>query len=150
MSRLTRGKEEDIAKDKISKTLFSIWDRRLEILDNRNNVITKVWSRDGKGQGNAKQRHNKGWSWRFTSDEEEDTTKGKVGKLQHSDWDGKEEILKGMYKINIKVRYRGDKGKCDNDEKHNPWTESRQDSPNGKVDKTIKDKISEVLIEELK
>jgi hypothetical protein len=34
----------------------------LEILDNRNNVITKVWSRDGKGQGNAKQRHNKGWS----------------------------------------------------------------------------------------
>jgi hypothetical protein len=42
MSRLTRGKEEDIAKDKISKTPFSIWDRRLEILDNRNNVITKV------------------------------------------------------------------------------------------------------------
>jgi hypothetical protein len=62
MSRLTRGKEEDIAKDKISKTLFSIWDRRLEILDNRNNVITKVWLRDGKGQGTAKQRHNKGWS----------------------------------------------------------------------------------------
>jgi hypothetical protein len=42
--------------------LFSIWDRRLEILDNRNNVITKVWLRDGKGQGTAKQRHNKGWS----------------------------------------------------------------------------------------
>jgi hypothetical protein len=62
MSRLTRGKEEDIAKDKISKTPFSIWDRRLEILDNRNNVITKVWSRVGKGQGNARQRHNKGWS----------------------------------------------------------------------------------------
>jgi hypothetical protein len=62
MSRLTRGKEEDITKDKISKTSFSIWDRRLEILDNKNNVITKVWSRDGKGQGTAKQRHNKGWS----------------------------------------------------------------------------------------
>jgi hypothetical protein len=62
MSRLTRGKEENIAKDKINKTPFSIWDRRLEILDNRNNVITKVWLRDGKGQGNAKQRHNKGWS----------------------------------------------------------------------------------------
>jgi hypothetical protein len=59
MSRLTRGKEEDITKDRISKTLFSFWDRRLEILDNRNNVITKVWSRDGKGQGNAKQRYNK-------------------------------------------------------------------------------------------
>jgi hypothetical protein len=54
MSRLTRDKEEDVAKDKISKTSFSNWDRRLEILDNRNNVITKVWSRDGKGQGNAK------------------------------------------------------------------------------------------------
>jgi hypothetical protein len=79
MSRLTCGKEENIAKDKISKTPFSIWDRRLEILDNRNNVITKVWLRDGKGQGNAKQRHNKGWSWRFTSDGEEDTTKGKDG-----------------------------------------------------------------------
>jgi hypothetical protein len=62
MSRLTRGKEEDVAKDKISKTLLSNWDRRLEILDNRNNVITKVWSRYGKGQGNTKQRHNKGWS----------------------------------------------------------------------------------------
>jgi hypothetical protein len=60
--KLTRGKEEDIAKGEVSKTPLSNWDRRLEILDNRNNVITKVWSRDGKGQGNAKQRHNKGWS----------------------------------------------------------------------------------------
>jgi hypothetical protein len=34
--------------------------------------------------------------------------------------------------------------------KHNPWTESRQDSPNGKVEKTIKDKISEVPTEEFK
>jgi hypothetical protein len=34
----------------------------LEILDNRHNVITKVWSRDGKGKGNTKQKHNKGWS----------------------------------------------------------------------------------------
>ena len=150
MSRLTRGKEEDIAKDKISKTPFSIWDGRLEILDNRNNVITKVWSRDGKGQGNAKQRHNKGWSWRLTSDEEEDTTKGTVGKVQCSDWDGKEEILKGQYKINIKVRYRGYKGIGDNDEKHNPWTELRQDLQSDEVEKTIKDKIIEVLTEELK
>jgi hypothetical protein len=31
----------------------------------------------------------------------------------------KEEILKDRYKINIKVTYRGDKGKGDNDEKHN-------------------------------
>jgi hypothetical protein len=31
----------------------------------------------------------------------------------------KEEILKGRYKINIKVGYRGDKGKDDNHEKHN-------------------------------
>jgi hypothetical protein len=148
--KLTRGKEEDIAKGEVSKTPLSNWDRRLEILDNRNNVITKVWSRDGKGQGNAKQRHNKGWSWRLTGNKEEDTTKGKIGKVQCSDWGGREEILKGQYKINIKVRYRGDKGKCDNDEKHNPWTESRQDSPKGKVEKTIKDKISEVPTEELK
>jgi hypothetical protein len=62
MSRLTRGKEEDITKAKISKTPLSNWDRRLEILDNIHNVITKVWSRDGKGQGNTNQRHNKGWS----------------------------------------------------------------------------------------
>jgi hypothetical protein len=54
MSRLTRGGEEDVAKDKMSKISFSNWDRRLEVLDNRNNVTTKVWSRDGKGQGNAK------------------------------------------------------------------------------------------------
>jgi hypothetical protein len=62
MSRLTHGKEEDIVKGKISKTPLSNWDRILEILDNRHNVITKVWSRDGKGQGNTKQRPNKGWS----------------------------------------------------------------------------------------
>jgi hypothetical protein len=63
-------------------------------------------------------------------------------------WKG--EILKGQYKINIKVRYRGDKGKGDNDEKHIPWTELRQDSQSDEVEKTIKDKISEVLTEELK
>jgi hypothetical protein len=34
MSRLTHGKEEDIAKGTISKTPLLDWDRRLEILDN--------------------------------------------------------------------------------------------------------------------
>jgi hypothetical protein len=57
----------------------------LEILDNRHNVITKVRSRDGKGKGNNKQKHNKGWSKKLASDKEEDTTKGKVGKIQCSD-----------------------------------------------------------------
>jgi hypothetical protein len=52
--------------------------------------------------------------------------------------------LKGRYKINIKVRYRRDKDKGDNDENHNPWIELRQDSHSDKVEKTIKDKISEV------
>jgi hypothetical protein len=50
--------------------------------------------------------------------------------------------FKGWYKINIKVRYRGDKDKGDNDEKHNPWTELRQDSQSDEVEKTIKDKVS--------
>jgi hypothetical protein len=54
----------------------------LEILDNRYDVINKVWARNGKGKGDNKQKHNEGWS----CEEEE-----KV--------------------INIKVRYRGDKGK---------------------------------------
>ena len=54
--KLTRGKEEDIAKGEVNKTPLSNWDRRLEILDNRHNVITKVWSRDGKGKGNNKQK----------------------------------------------------------------------------------------------
>jgi hypothetical protein len=53
--------------------------------------------------------------------------------------------FKGRYKINIKVRYRGDKDKGANDEKHNPWTELWQDSQSDEVEKTIKDKISEVL-----
>jgi hypothetical protein len=35
--------------------------------------------------------------------------------------------FKGWYKINIKVRYRGDKDKGDNDEKHNPRIELRKD-----------------------
>jgi hypothetical protein len=39
--KLTRGKEEDIAKGEISKTPLSNWGRRLEILDNRHNIITK-------------------------------------------------------------------------------------------------------------
>jgi hypothetical protein len=54
----------------------------LEILDNRYDIINKVWARNGKGKGDNKQKHNEGWS----CEEEE-----KV--------------------INIKVRYRGDKGK---------------------------------------
>jgi hypothetical protein len=52
--------------------------------------------------------------------------------------------FKGWYKINIKVRYRGGKDQSYNDEKHNPWTELRQDSQSDEVEKTIKDKISEV------
>jgi hypothetical protein len=60
-SRLTHGKEEDVAKDKICKASLSNWDRRLEILYHRHNVITKVWSRDGKGKGKTKQKHSKGW-----------------------------------------------------------------------------------------
>jgi hypothetical protein len=52
--------------------------------------------------------------------------------------------FKGWYKINIKVRYRGDNDKGANDEIHNPWTELRQDSRSDEVEKTIKDKISEV------
>jgi hypothetical protein len=39
--KLIRGKEEDIAKGKICKTPLSIWDRTLEILDNRHNIITR-------------------------------------------------------------------------------------------------------------
>ena len=58
--------------------------------------------------------------------------------------------FKGWYKINIKVRYRGDKGKGDNDEKHNPWTELGHDLQIDEMEKTIKDKISEVPTEELK
>jgi hypothetical protein len=44
----------------------------------------------------------------------------KKGKnLQLSDQDGREEILKGRYKININVRYDDVEGKDDNNEKHN-------------------------------
>jgi hypothetical protein len=67
MSRLTRGKEVDIAKGKISKTPLSNWDRRLEIPDNGHRVITKVRSRDEKGGGNNKQKHNKGRSYKLVS-----------------------------------------------------------------------------------
>jgi hypothetical protein len=67
MSRLTRGKEENTVKDKISKTQFSNWDRRLEISDNEHRVITKVRSRDGIGGGNNKQKHNKGRSYKLAS-----------------------------------------------------------------------------------
>jgi hypothetical protein len=42
MSRLARGKEEDVVKGEISKTPLSNWDKRLDILDSRHSVITKV------------------------------------------------------------------------------------------------------------
>jgi hypothetical protein len=61
-SRLSRDKEEDISKGRISKTPLSNWDRRLEILENVHSVITKVRSRDEKGKGNTQPEHNKGWS----------------------------------------------------------------------------------------
>jgi hypothetical protein len=92
--KLTRGKEEDIAKGEVSKTPLSNWDRRLEILDNRHNVITRedrVMRRVKKiTNGNTTKDRVK----KFVRDKEEDTTKGKVGKVQCSDWDGKEDILK--------------------------------------------------------
>jgi hypothetical protein len=58
-SKLTRDKEEDIAKGEVSKTPLSNWDRRLEILENRHSVITEVRFRDEKDKGNNKQKHNK-------------------------------------------------------------------------------------------
>jgi hypothetical protein len=48
--------------------------------------------------------------------------------------------FKGRYKIKIKVRYRGEKDKGDNDEKHNPLTELRQDSQSDEVEIIIQDK----------
>jgi hypothetical protein len=58
--KLTRGKEEDIAKSEVSKTSLSNWDRILEILENKHSVITKVRSRDEKGKGHTQPEHNKG------------------------------------------------------------------------------------------
>jgi hypothetical protein len=115
-SELIRGKEEDIAKGEVSKVPLTSWDRRLEILDNRYDVIDKVWLRNGKGKGDNKRKRNEVWSWELASNEEEEKV------------------------INIKVRYKGDKGKDENDEKHNSWTELRQDLQSNEVGKTIKDK----------
>jgi hypothetical protein len=67
MLRLTCGIEENIVKDKISKTPFSNWDRRLEILDNGHRVITKVRLRDVIGGGNNKQKHNKERCYKLVS-----------------------------------------------------------------------------------
>ena len=53
--------------------------------------------------------------------------------------------FKGQYKINLKVKYRCDKDKGDNDEKHSSWIELSQDSQSDEVQKTIKEKISEIL-----
>jgi hypothetical protein len=61
-SELIRGKEEDIAKGEVRKVPLSNWDRRLEILENEQSVITKVRSRDEKGKDNTQPKHNKGWS----------------------------------------------------------------------------------------
>jgi hypothetical protein len=60
MSRLTWGKEEDIAKGRISKTPPSNWDRILEILENGHSVITKVRSRDEKSIDNTQPEYKDG------------------------------------------------------------------------------------------
>jgi hypothetical protein len=39
--KLKCGNKEDVAKGEVSKTLLSNWDRILEILNNRHNVITR-------------------------------------------------------------------------------------------------------------
>jgi hypothetical protein len=59
-TRLARGKDEVTTKGENSKTPLSTRDERLEILDNKHNVITKVKSRDEIGKGNNKQKHIKG------------------------------------------------------------------------------------------
>jgi hypothetical protein len=79
-ARLARGKDEVTTKGGRSKTPLSNWDERLEILDNKHNVITKVKLRDEKSKGDSKQKHNKDWSLKLASDEEGGTTKGKYVK----------------------------------------------------------------------
>jgi hypothetical protein len=54
---------------------------------------------------------------------------------------------KGWYKINFKVRYRGDKVKCDNDEKHN---HGQSYGKTDKVEKTSKGKIGKIPTKWLK
>jgi hypothetical protein len=58
--RLTPSKDEVPTKGGIRKTPLSKWDRRLEILENRHSVITKVRSRDEKGKGSTQPEPNKG------------------------------------------------------------------------------------------
>jgi hypothetical protein len=60
--KITHDKEENIPEGEVSKTPLPNWDGRLEIVDNRHNVIAKVRLRDEKGKGNNKQKHDKGWS----------------------------------------------------------------------------------------
>jgi hypothetical protein len=57
---LARGKYKVATKGGISKTPLPKWDGRLEILDNRHNVITQAKSRNERGKGNEEQKHNKG------------------------------------------------------------------------------------------
>jgi hypothetical protein len=84
MSRLSHGTKEDIAKGKISKTPLPNWNRRLEIVDNRHDVITKVMLREEKGKGNNKQKHDKDGVKKLASDKEDDTSKRKLGKTYNS------------------------------------------------------------------
>jgi hypothetical protein len=55
--------------------------------------------------------------------------------------------FKGWYKINLKVRYRGDKGKGDNDEKHN---HGQSQGKTNEVEKICKGKIGKVPTKWLK
>jgi hypothetical protein len=96
-----------ITKGKISITHLSNWDRRLEILDNEHSIITNVRSRDEKGKGNKKQKHNKGRGYKLVSprrgyDQEKEGMKQKRGNFKEQVW------------TNINVEYRGVKGTYDN------------------------------------
>jgi hypothetical protein len=58
-SRVHMSEDKMCTKDSCW-SVGTIYDPRLEILDNGHRVITKVRSRDENGKGNNKQKHNKG------------------------------------------------------------------------------------------
>jgi hypothetical protein len=58
-SKLTCGREEDVVKGEISKIPLSSWDKKLVILDNKQNVITRYGREMGKVKATLNRRKTK-------------------------------------------------------------------------------------------
>jgi hypothetical protein len=113
--RLTPSKDEVRTKGGISKTLLSNRDGRW-IFNNIHKIVIKVRWRDNEGEGSNRQQR---MELKTRKQQGREYDQGQIVKYYYKIETEEKRFFLDRYNISIKVRYRGDKGKDDNREKHN-------------------------------